>query len=184
MKTTLNKLHLGCGPKYIAGFTHVDALKFDHVDVQGPVDILPFAEDQSVDLIYACHVLEHFGRHEVDRVLAEWHRVLKPGGVLRIAVPDFEAAAKLYLSGTLSKGLYEVMGLVVGGQKDEYDYHKVAFDRRSLTDRLKSVGFSEVRDWDWRTTEHSQIDDYSQAYLPHMDKINGTLVSLNLEGVR
>ncbi len=117
-------------------------------------------------------------------MLAEWFRVLKPGGVLRIAVPNFEMAAKLYLSDTLPKGIYDVMGLVIGGQRDQYDYHKVIFDLKSLTERLKSVGFSTVREWDWRTTEHSQLDDYSQAYIPHMDKDNGTLVSLNVEGVR
>ncbi|RXF74449.1 class I SAM-dependent methyltransferase [Hansschlegelia zhihuaiae] len=178
------KLHLGCGPKYIPGFLHVDALDFPHVDVRGPVDILPFAKDQSVEMIYACHVLEHFGRYEINRILAEWYRVLKPGGVLRLAVPNFEAVAKLYVLGRLQNGLDEVMGLIVGGQKDEYDYHKVAFDGESLTQRLKSVGFSTVRGWDWRETEHSALDDYSQAYLPHMDKTNGTLVSLNIEGVR
>ncbi len=178
------KLHLGCGPKYIPGFTHVDALTFPHVDVVGPVDDLPWVEDQSIELIYACHVLEHFSRNVVDGILAEWFRVLEPGGVLRIAVPDFRAAAELFLAGATPRGLYDVMGLIVGGQKDEYDYHKVAFDEISLTDRLKKVGFSKVRGWDWRTTEHAHIDDYSQAYFPHMDKENGRLVSLNIEGVR
>lgn len=33
----------------------------------------------------------------------------------------------------------------------------------------------------WKNTEHSQFDDYSQSYIPHMDKINGTLMSLNVE---
>ena len=46
------------------------------------------------------------------------------------------------------------------------------------------TGFSEVRPWDWRTTEHGALDDYSQAYLPHLDKENGMLVSLNLEAVK
>ena len=38
-----------------------------------------------------------------------------------------------------------------------------------------------MREWDWRKTDHSNIDDYSQAYLPHMNKENGLLVSLNIE---
>ena len=46
------------------------------------------------------------------------------------------------------------------------------------------VGFQEVRRWDWRTTEHTQVDDYSQAHLPHLDKEHGTLMSLNLEAVK
>lgn len=176
------KLHLGCGVKHLPGWVHVDALAYPHVDHVGPVESLPFAADGSVDLIYACHVLEHFGRNEVAGVLAEWRRVLKPGGVLRLAVPDFAACAELYVAGRLGS-LNDIMGLLMGGQRDQYDYHKVLFDEASLTALLKAAGFSSVRPWDWRGTEHAEMDDYSQAYLPHMDKANGRMVSLNLEGV-
>ncbi len=178
------KLHLGCGRKHLPGWIHVDALAYPHVDHVGPVEALPFAADGSVDLIYGCHVLEHFGRNEVRGVLAEWHRVLRrPGGVLRLAVPDFRACAELYVAGKLGRGLEDIMGLLMGGQRDQYDYHKILFDEESLTALLRAVGFAEVRRWDWRETEHAGMDDYSQAYLPHMDKVNGRLVSLNLEAV-
>ena len=53
--------------------------------------------NNSVDLIYASHVLEYFDRNEVKNVLGEWYRVLKKGGLLRVAVPDFEAIVKVYL---------------------------------------------------------------------------------------
>ena len=43
------------------------------------------------------------------------------------------------------------------------------------------VGFKNVERYDWRETEHAEFDDHSQAYLPHMDKENGTLISLNVE---
>ena len=178
-----SKLHLGCGNKHIEGWYHVDALDYPHVDKIGPVDDLPFIPDGSTDLIYACHVLEHFGRKETVRVLTEWRRVLRPGGVLRLAVPDYEACAKLYLSGVLERGLEDVRGLMIGGQRDKYDFHGNVFDATDLTRMLKEAGFSTARHWDWQTTEHKHIDDYSQAYLPHMDKENGTLVSLNMEGV-
>ena len=178
------RLHLGCGKKYIPGFLHVDALSYPHVDKIGPVDKLDFVSDNSVSLIYACHLLEHFGRKEVQGVLQEWYRVLQPSGVLRLAVPDYEACAKLYVAGKLANGIQDVLGLMVGGQRDQYDYHKMVFDELSLTTLLKSVGFSTVRRWDWRKTEHADMDDYSQAYLPHMDKTNGTLVSLNIEAVK
>ena len=46
---------------------------------------------------------------------------------------------------------------------------------------LEQVGFTDVKRYDWRATEHAEIDDYSQAYHPHMDKENGVLVSLNVE---
>ena len=44
-------------------------------------------------------------------------------------------------------------------------------------------GLDNVKEWDWRQTEHGQSDDYSQSYLPHMDKENGMLMSLNLQAV-
>ncbi len=177
------KLHLGCGVKHLPGYFHVDALDYPHVDKIGPVDDLSFIEDGQVGHIYACHLLEHFGRKEHVDVLREWRRVLRPGGVLRLAVPDYQACAELYVAGKLPNGLETIRGLMMGGQRDVYDYHKVIFDKPTLTQTLLDVGFSSVRDWNWQTTDHAHMDDYSQAYLPHMDKENGRLVSLNLEGV-
>ena len=49
----------------------------------------------------------------------------------------------------------------------------------NIYDRMR--GMREVNHYDWRDTEHSEFDDHSQAYLPHMDKDNGTLMSLNVE---
>jgi predicted SAM-dependent methyltransferase len=172
------KVHLGCGSKHIPGWFHVDALKYPHVDHVGRVEDLSFIPDNSVELIYACHVLEHFGRKTYQAALAEWFRVLAPGGVLRLAVPDFEAGAKLYLAGK-SPG-----GLVTGGQRDPYDFHGMIFDCASLSATLLALGFARVEAWDWRKTEHAAMDDYSQAYIPHMDKEKGTLVSLNLEATK
>ena len=49
---------------------------------------------------------------------------------------------------------------------------------------LKCLGIQSVKRYDWRETEHAEFDDHSQAYIPHMDKENGTLISLNIEGVK
>ena len=179
-----SRLHLGCGGRHIPGFFHIDALSYSHVDHVGPVDRLPFISDGSVEMIYASHVLEHFSRTEYLSVLHEWRRVIKPGGILRLSVPDFAACAAMYTEGKLEGGLNDIIGLVVGGQRDQYDYHKMIFDQPSLTKTLHAVGFSSVRCWDWRQTEYAHIDDYSQAYLPHMEKDAGKLMSLNLEGIR
>lgn len=177
------KLHLGCGPRYIPGFVHVDAQPGPHVDIVGPVERLPMA-DGSVSLIYASHVLEHFGRHEYKAVLQEWFRVLEAGGILRLAVPDFAACAAIYYESGLADGLSGLVGLIVGGQRDGNDFHKMIFDEDFLRGDLLAAGFRQVRRWDWRTTEHAAIDDYSQSYLPHMHKDDGRLMSLNLEAVK
>lgn len=184
MVSSIKKLHLGCGIKKIEGFFHVDALDYPHIDHKGPVDDLSFINSNTVELIYASHLLEHFGRHEYKNVLIEWHRVLMPGGVLRLAVPDFAACALLYTHGLLPNGIESIRGLICGGQRDQYDFHKIIFDEKQLSSDLQGIGFTQIRRWNWRDTEHHEIDDYSQSYIPHMDKDNGTLMSLNLEAVK
>ena len=69
------KLHLGCGKRCIPGFVHIDLADYPHIDYKSDVSDLSMFEDNSADLIYACHVLEHFKRYEIERVLTEWHRV-------------------------------------------------------------------------------------------------------------
>ena len=49
---------------------------------------------------------------------------------------------------------------------------------------LLECGFSKVNFYNWKNTEHSNFDDHSQAYIPHMDKENGTLISLNVEATK
>jgi predicted SAM-dependent methyltransferase len=172
------KLHLGCGKRHIPGFLHIDAIDYPHVDHVSTIDNLSFIPPDSVDLIYNCHVLEHFKRRDVGRVLSEWRRVLKPGGMLRISVPDYARLCEVYQK-------YQKLDLVIGalfGRQDYlYNIHYNVFDFAALSHDLESVGFANVRRYDWRETEHAQVDDYSQAYIPHMDKENGILISLNVE---
>lgn len=177
----MKKLHLGCGKVYIPGFIHVDLMDFDHIDHKIPANDLSVFEDNSIDLIYACHILEHFKRNEVGNVLREWFRVLKPEGILRISVPGFEEIIAIYQR---YRDLKLVLGPLVGGQTYLYNFHYMAFDFKLLSELLKEAGFSTMRRYDWRKTEHAGIDDYSQAYIPHMDKENGMPVSLNVEAIK
>jgi predicted SAM-dependent methyltransferase len=172
------KLHLGCGKRYIPGFVHIDVVEYPHIEHVTSIDNLSCVADSSVDLIYNCHVLEHFKRREIGRVLREWRRILLPGGVLRISVPDFAKLVEVYAR---YQNIEQVIGPIFGRQDYLYNIHYNTFDFPSLKTALEEAGFSNVRRYDWRKTEHAQVDDYSQAYLPHMDKENGILISLNVE---
>lgn len=172
------KLHLGCGKRFIPGFVHIDAVDYPHIDHVASIDNLSFVADASIDLIYNCHVLEHFKRRDVERVLREWFRVLRPGGVLRVSVPDFAALCEIYRR---TGAIDLVIGPLFGRQDYLYNIHYNVFDEASLAALLARCGFAEVRRYDWRETEHAAIDDYAQAYWPHMDKDHGVLVSLNVE---
>lgn len=181
------RLHLGCGKRYIPGFVHVDLDSFPHIDYQSDVAHLPMFQDESVSLIYSSHALEYFDRIEVQEVLKEWWRVLRPGGILRVAVPDFEALVKVYQQyGDLGKVVGPLYGRIVIKTPDgeKATYHKTVYDFRALKDVLEQAGFGNVHRYEWRNTIHKDYDDFSQAYIPHMDKEHGLLISLNVEGER
>lgn len=175
------KLHLGCGNKKIEGYVNIDIREDVNPDLIDDISKLNEIEDNSVDVIYACHVLEHFGRHEYMDVLNRWYSVLKKGGTLRISVPNFEEVSKYYEE---TKDLSKLLGFLYGGQNYKQNFHYCTWDFNSLQSSLKSLGFKEVYKYDWREQEHSHLDDFSQAYIPHMDKENGRLMSLNIEAIK
>jgi ubiquinone/menaquinone biosynthesis C-methylase UbiE len=175
------KLHLGCGDKILEGFINIDVRKLNGVDIVTDITKLETIEDNSVELIYCSHVLEHFGRNVYKKVLENWYEKLKPDGILRIAVPNFESVVEYY---NKYKDIKPLLGLLYGGQTYNENYHYCAWDFKSLSEDLINIGFKSVKEYDWRKTEHSKIDDYSQSYLPHMDKDSGMLMSLNLEAIK
>lgn len=96
--------------------------------------------DDSIDEVRASHLLEHFPRGQIEQVLREWVRVLKPGGYLKIAVPDFD-----YIVSHRSDPQWQ--GYLFGGQIDGNDFHYCTFDKPLLTRLLESVGLTDVCTW-------------------------------------
>ena len=165
------KLHLGCGKNLLPDYTNID--RTENADIVHDIRTLDFIDNDTVDEIYISHVMEHFSRREIYSVLCEYNRVLKTGATLRISVPDFDSIVSVYNG----KNLEILTGLLYGGQVDEYDYHKICFNFDLLSELLRCCGFGLIQKYD--TWEFSQSDDYSKAYIPHMDR-NGTLMSLNV----
>jgi predicted SAM-dependent methyltransferase len=186
------KLHLGCGNKRINGFINIDILPAAAVDVISDIMDLPY-ESETIELIYACNVLEHFGRNNnldffrktswLDAV-EYWYSLLKPGGELFISVPDFEAVCIEYLQ---NKEIYDIIGITLGGQKNNEDLHGMIFDFNSMSTELENIGFSCVERYEWADFEpfkQEGYDDYSASYLPHMDFENGRLMVLNIMAIK
>jgi SAM-dependent methyltransferase len=176
------KLHLGCGGAILEGFLNVDMRDLPGVDVSG-VDVsnLESFESGRFDLIYASHVLEHVPRPKTFATLLEWNRVLRPGGVLRVAVPDWEATVTLYRR---TDDYENLLNWIYGGREYEENVHHRQFTFSGLKTLLIEAGFKRVTRYDWRDTEHAAVDDFSKAYVPHMDFEHGLLMSLNVEGVK
>jgi predicted SAM-dependent methyltransferase len=92
-------LNLGCGSHYSKEtvWTNLDFVSTgETVIAHNLLDGIPFV-DESFDLVYHSHVLEHFSKEDGEKLISECFRVLKPGGVLRIVIPNLETIAKNYL---------------------------------------------------------------------------------------
>ena len=86
----MKKINMGCGWRnFGSSWIHIDSGDYDHLNYKSITNLQQF-EDNSIDLIYASHVIEYFDRAQVLPLLKEWKRVLKPSGIFRIAVPNFK----------------------------------------------------------------------------------------------
>lgn len=91
------RLNLGCGYRSLAGWINLDRARGPQVQVVWDLgEELPFAT-ASCSVILAEHVIEHLNRTEGERLLQECHRVLCPGGVLRVSTPDAEHFLRSYV---------------------------------------------------------------------------------------
>jgi len=175
------KINMGCGWRnFGSDWIHIDGGDYDHLDSSSMTDLSQY-EDNTISLIYASHVIEYFDRQDVEDLLVEWRRVLKPGGMLRLAVPNFKAMAKLYCEGKVP--LSSILGPLYGRMNmgKQKIYHKTTYDQTSLKELLTKLNYNDIVLYDWKQTTHSQFDDHSQAYIPHMNKESGILISLNIE---
>jgi predicted SAM-dependent methyltransferase len=175
----MKKLHIGCGNKYLSGYIHVDIQKYEHVDIDCAIEnIDKMFEEETIDEIYCCHILEHIDRHKFISVLSKLNKILKKNGKLYISVPDFESVVDLYNKD--KNMLPKLYGLLYGGQRNEFDYHYVTFDFTLLQKILEKCGYNNVERYDYNDYLPEQHDDYSKCYIPHMDSKNGKLMSLNI----
>jgi glycosyltransferase involved in cell wall biosynthesis len=138
------KLHLACGHDYDDSYINVDLYAPDDAkcDVRFDVMKLPY-EDNSVDEIKAFHIIEHFHFFEVQEVLKEWYRVLKPGGRLYLETPDFLETCRAFVEGdndfrVLLYGHFFAHPWVPG------QTHKFLFTEDQMRTNLGWAGFKEI----------------------------------------
>lgn len=152
-------LHLGCGPRPKAGYINVDLLGAQ-VDVA--LDLatgLPLS-DGSVDGIFHEHVLEHLPTRVGYAFLQECRRVLRPGGVLRVVVPDAGACIDSY-SGKISSAWADSEPVkLMAVEKLFYEHQHVAmYDEEKLTALMRAAGFVEVARREYGDTALSPVPD-------------------------
>jgi predicted SAM-dependent methyltransferase len=166
------RLHIG-GKEKREGWTILDAVPGPSVDYVGNCKDLSFLPNESCFEIYASHVFEHLGYNgELQSTLREVHRALKPGGMLRVSVPDLERLCKLFLHPSLDNAArFHVMRMMFGGRIDEFDVHFVGLTFEFLAAFLHEAGFRNIR----RVPEFGLFRDTSTLHFA------GVPISLNIE---
>jgi len=175
------KVNIGCGLSGISGWHNLDnspTITLSRIPLLNrvlktptwPSDVrrydvrkgLPFA-DNSVLYIYSSHTFEHFTSEESLRIAKNCRQVLKPGGILRIVVPDLELIVREYLADPnplASQTFLSRLSLHHSWQDFMHpgSNHSQMLDGRSLTHLLRSAGFDEVAISGFRTSAIPEID--------------------------
>lgn len=135
------RLNLGAGNQRIAGWFSV-GLEEQH-DIRADLRAVPLP-DECADTAMAIHVLEHFERWEAPNALREWFRLLKPGGLLILELPDVVKCARAVMAEDEPRaGLWGLYG--DPAHRDPLMLHRWGWSARELAKELKACGFVKVR---------------------------------------
>jgi predicted SAM-dependent methyltransferase len=173
-------LHLGCGTKYLRGFVNIDGNLFRKSDLV--LDLrhgLPLP-DNSVRSIYSSHVFEHFYPDDLQALLRECHRVLCPGGGMRIVVPDMQAAVVASLTGRADFFTdFPRPHRSLGGKLSNLLFceggHRQGLDFSYLQELLTEAGFREVQ-----RVRCNQTRIYSPARFAQLEQEEVGVASISL----
>lgn len=170
------KLYVGSHQYKPDGYLTVDIDPSMKPDIVADITNMTAVADASCSEIVAGHVLEHIDWPDSFLAFAEFSRVLKVGGTLKIAVPDMNALLRMMLSGDSA---FHVVGLIygVGGRVNKFEQHRYGYTVGMLIDILETLGFG---DFDWW---NSDFADASNGWAPRYDD-HHVGISLNLKAIK
>ncbi len=172
-------IHLGCGAINSPEFINVDCRPASHIHYVCDARDLSIFPDNYADMIYACHILEHVCQSDVKKVLWEWKRVIRPNGVLRLSVPDFDKIIDVY--NACSKDIKSIDGPLMG-RYEGYNMHLSVFNYSYLSDVLCDLSFTKVRRWNPKEVQYHNFEDWASRHLERNGKKYP--VSLNIEAIK
>jgi hypothetical protein len=156
----VTKLNVGCGPDYREGYVNIDGnAGLPRVEVVATLPeetLLDHFEPGSVDEILASDFIEHHSHWEAVKIMSDFYELLKPGGVLEMKLPDFQAIISSWTKAPEMKIRMLFGGQDVPGERDsavvldarrehpEFFCHKYAYTRRSMRAELEELGFQDV----------------------------------------
>ncbi len=168
------KLHIG-GKEKKEGWSILNIQKNDDVDYVGDISDLSQFEDNSIEEIYASHVVEHVSQKDISKTLKGIHRVLKNDGKFYVSVPDLDILCRIFIDPKApQKAKFHAMRMMFGGQIDEYDFHYFGWNYEFMKDYLTTAGFKKIE----KVKSFSLFKDTSD-YAPY-----GVPISLNVIGYK
>jgi predicted SAM-dependent methyltransferase len=170
------KLYVGSRDYKPEGYLTVDIDATRNPDIVADITKRLGVDSGSVDEIVAGHVLEHIEWPDSFKALAEFARALKPGGVLKIAIPDMTALVRMAMAGDSA---FHVMGLIYGcgGRTCQFEQHRYGFTASMMIDILEALGFGGF-DW-W----NSDFGDASNGWVPREEQ-EPVGISLNILAIK
>lgn len=121
--------------------------------------------DQSVDYVFSSHFLEHLSKASGAGLMTETMRILRPGGVVRILIPDLAVAVAAYQEGRKEEALE---GIFEAWELGDFARHRYMYDYDLLEAMLERVGFTDVRRCQ---TREGRVPD-----LEVLDRRDGSLI--------
>ena len=137
------KLNVGSGRRYEPGYCNIDLFEDILADKQMSAINLSFP-DNSCEEVKAIQVIEHIDFFQSLYALSEFFRVLQSNGDLIIETPDIEKAFQSYLKGDYEQQK-EILGWIFGIPHEGLQ-HKLCYPLKLLTEMLKKVGFSDIKE--------------------------------------
>lgn len=144
------RLNIGSGNRRLPGYRNIDAVPRAGVDMVAPADEIPLP-DACADEVLAVHLLEHFFEWEVPEVLTEWARLLRPGGLLVLELPDLLKCARNLCEQRPEKkpGQLTLWGIYGDATlKDPWMMHKSGWWFERLAPVVQAVGFVDISEHD------------------------------------
>jgi predicted SAM-dependent methyltransferase len=175
------KLYYGCGTTRQPGYINADVRRTRAADLVADLGAIAPCLKGCCSEVYMSHVLEHFGSpgkamrkgdNDVLGAILLVKKMLKPSGMVRIAVPDFKAMCELYLNQGVPLHP-RIIGRISGEQEYPENLHRCVFDEEFLQYCLTYCGFEDIQSWD------PVADGFAKD--SSFDQINGVNTSLNLK---
>jgi ubiquinone/menaquinone biosynthesis C-methylase UbiE len=151
----------------------VDIRREVQPDILASLEDLWIFPDSTISEVYFCHGPEHLSERDIEKCIRDIRRMMIPGGILRLAMPDFNGLVKLYLDGKVTLG--EIRPALYGGQEYPENTHFSAWDFKSFSYLLSKCGFSDIEVYDPRGFLPPGFFDYS------LHQLKGVRTILNIK---